>query len=139
MKHVRSVAGGAGPEDETSEENKSEDSEGPTIRIDRFELRDAEVAAQILKDKTLDVPLPGIELNNLGGSEGASVGQVSTEVMGTVTGRVVAAVTKRALSLGAGGGSEKAKASDEAEASDEVEAVPTRREQRARRRENAEY
>ncbi len=131
-RHIHSVAGGAGGSEEPQEDQGSEPSEGPKIRVERFELKDAQVKAQILKDKTLDVPLPGIELDNLGGPQGASVGEVSAEVMDTVTGRVTAAVAKRALSLGAGGGAEQAEST-----SDEGAPEPTRRGPRARRHRDA--
>jgi uncharacterized protein involved in outer membrane biogenesis len=143
-KHVHSAVGGSGSEDEAPDDEESDGSKGPTVRINRFKLTDAEISAQIFKDKTLDVPLPGIELTNLGGERGASIGEVSAEVMDTVTGRVVAAVTKRMMSFGAGGGTDETKSADEAEATDETkaegqaEAEPTRRERRARKREDAE-
>jgi len=135
-KHIHRVAGGSAPESERSEEQESEPSGDATVRIGRFELKDAQVKAQIRKDKTLDVPLPGIELTNLGGADGASFGDVSAEVMDTVTGRVMAAVTKRALSLGAGGTGDAGEA--EEEAPDGAEAPPPRRGLRARRREKNE-
>ncbi len=136
-RHIHRVAGGSAPESERPEEQESEPSGDATVRIERFELKDAQVKAQIRKDKTLDVPLPGIELTNLGGADGASVGDVSAEMMDTVTGRVMAAVTKRALSLGAGGRGEDAGEAEE-EAPGEAEARPARRGLRARRHEKSE-
>jgi hypothetical protein len=124
-KHIHSVARGSKPNEAPSKEEGSKPSEGPKVRIDRFELKDAKVKAQILKDKTLDVRLPGIEMTHVGGPQGASVGRVSAEVMDTVTGRVVAAVTKRALSLGAGGASDRG--------SEQVEEDQPRKKRRSRR------
>lgn len=106
-KNVQTFAGGQTSEEESSEEAEAKDSSDTKIRIDRFELREASVRAGTIKDKTLELTLPTIELTDLGAPDGAAPAEVSAEVAKTVTGRVTAAVTKKFLALGAGDGDGK--------------------------------
>lgn len=76
---------------------KAESDGGKKLIIDKIVLRDGKVSvsanAAFLKGKTLDAPLPNIELNDIGKEEGgASAGDVIAQVMDAVTGAAGKAV-----------------------------------------------
>ena len=108
-KNVQAFGGGKSSEDESSEEAEPKDSADTKLRIDRFELREASVRASMMKDKTVDLTLPTIELSDVGAPDGAAPAEVSAEIAKTVTGRVTAAVTKKFLAFGAGDGDGKSR------------------------------
>ena len=114
-------------------------SDAKRLQIDRFELHDARVRAsgQVLDGRSIEVPTLSVELTDLGkGPKGATVAEVSAEVIQTVKKRATAAVAKKIATLGLGdsNGDEKAEATESSEAGEGVEEEKVQTGQGPRRR-----
>jgi hypothetical protein len=101
-------------------------SDAKRLQIDRFELRNARVRAsgQVLDGRSIEVPTLSVELTDLGkGPKGATVAEVSAEVIQTVKKRATAAVAKKIATLGLAesDGDEEAEATKSSEAGEGVE------------------
>ena len=96
-------------------------SDAKRLQIDRFELRDARVRAtgQVLDGRPIEVPPLSVELTDLGTDpKGATVAEVSAEVIQTVKKRATGEVAKTIATLGLG----KPEAANEVEADEEAAA-----------------
>ncbi len=90
----------SGPKEEKPEEEPAKP--GKKIQINHFLLENGTISlsAQILEGQTVTVPLPTIEMHDIGKeTDGASVAEVANEVFSEVTGSVTEVATE-ALKLG---------------------------------------
>lgn len=116
-------------------------SDAKRLQIDRFELHHARVRAsgQVLDGRSIEVPTLSVKLTDLGkGPKGATVAEVSAEVIQTVKKRATAAVAKKIATLGLAepDGDKEADTTESSEAGDgvEEEKVPPGEGPRRRRR-----
>lgn len=73
-------------------------SEEPKLIIRRFEFADATVEANVVPlNKKYTLKLPAIEMQNLGGKNGATPSEISREVLDTITQRALAAVKQAGI------------------------------------------
>ena len=85
-----STAGGA--------DKPAAESDEPRLRIRRFQLADATVEANVVPlNKKYTLKLPTIELENLGGENGATPSEISRQVLNTITQRALAAVKQAGI------------------------------------------
>ena len=119
-------------------------SDGTRLEINRFELHDARVRAsgRVAEGRSIEVPPLSVELNDLGaGPKGATVAEVSAEVIDTVKQRATGAVAKKIATLGLGSHeNDDQEATEPTEAdeglepdNDETDDEPRRRRRRSRR------
>lgn len=74
------------------------ESDEPRLRIRWFQLADATVEANVVPlNKKYTLKLPTIELENLGGKNGATPSEISRQVLNTVTQRALAAVKQAGI------------------------------------------
>lgn len=71
---------------------------GPKLLIRKLEFADGSIHARVTPlDKDYDVPLPKIELSNLGGKNGMTPEQLSAQILKILTDRALAEVKRRGL------------------------------------------
>ena len=100
-------------EDEGSSRNRRRRKDGgeTKIIIKSLIIENGEVTVQAatLPGKPVSVPLPRIELRNLGGRRGASPGEIATQVLGPLVNQVIQAATRTGIGQYVGKGAEDMK------------------------------
>lgn len=93
-KNIAASTGGSG-----SAKKPAAKSDEPKLIIRRFLLSDATLEATVvpLNNKKYTLKLPAIELNNLGGKNGATPAEISRQVLDTITQRALAAVKQAGI------------------------------------------
>lgn len=93
-----------GDAEETDGEEEKEDKAAKRVEIDRFVLSNAKIrlTSKLLQGKGVTIPLPTVELTDIGKDDSASIASAMKEIMVAVAGSVVTAVKSSGKLLGDG-------------------------------------
>ena len=108
---VGMAEGEAEDEDSPRDRGRRRDSGEKKFIIKSLIIENGEVTVQAatLPGKPVSVPLPRIELRNLGGRRGASPGEIATQVLGPLVNQVIQAATRTGIGQYVGKGAEDMK------------------------------
>jgi len=107
LENVKAITGEGG---EDEEQGPAADSQGKKLQIDYFIIRNASISAStgILQGKKLTIPLPTLELRDIGKEKDSDISDVIERVLKAVNEAVIPAVKKEVFNIegglkGAGG------------------------------------